>query len=101
MQTNSRVDEILKNQKEAEEKQKKVVEDLKLVSKELFSTINGKFFLKYLKRLCLWDEQDLNINNEILIYKKGRRDIWTIIRNIIPKDVLAQIEIFDDNELQK
>jgi hypothetical protein len=101
MQTNSRVDEILKNQKEAEEKQKKVVEDLKLVSKELFSTINGKFFLKYLKRLCLWDEQDLNINNEILIYKKGRRDIWTIIRNIIPKDILAQIEIFDDNELQK
>ena len=96
MQTNSRVDEILKNQKEAEEKQKKVVEDLKLVS-----TINGKFFLKYLKRLCLWDEQDLNINNEILIYKKGRRDIWTIIRNIIPKDILAQIEIFDDNELQK
>jgi hypothetical protein len=101
MQTNSRGDEILKNQKEAEEKQKKVVEDLKLVSKELFSTINGKFFLKYLKRLCLWDEQDLNINNEILIYKKGRRDIWTIIRNIIPKDILAQIEIFDDNELQK
>lgn len=100
MQTNSKVDELLKKQKEAEEKQKKVIEDLKLASKEIFSTVNGKFFLKYLKRLCFWSEQDLNINNEILIYKKGRRDIWTIIRNVIPKETLAQIEIFDEDDLQ-
>lgn len=99
MQTNSKVDELLKKQKEAEEKQKKVIEDLKLASKEVFSTVNGKFFLKYLKRLCFWSEQDLNINNEILIYKKGRRDIWTIIRNVIPKEVLAQIEIYDEDDL--
>lgn len=96
MQTNSKVDELLKKQKEAEAKQKKEIEDLKLACKDVFSGVNGKFFLKYLKRLCLWSEQDLNINNDILIYKKGRRDIWTIIRNIIPKETLAQIEIFDE-----
>jgi len=99
MQTNSKVDELLKKQKEAEEKQKKELEDLKLVCKEIFSDVNGKFFLKYLKRLCLWSEQDLNINNDILIYKKGRRDIWTIIRNVLPKDVLAQIEIYSEDEI--
>jgi hypothetical protein len=99
MQTNGNVDELLKKQKESEEKQKKIIEDLKLASKELFSTANGKFFLKYLKAICLWSEQDVNINGEVLIYKKGRRDIWTIIRNVIPKDVLAQIEIFDEGNL--
>ncbi len=97
MQHNSKIDELLKKQQEAEEKEKKMVEDLKVVCKDIFSTPNGKFFLKYLKRLSLWSEQDLNINNEILIYKKGRRDIWAIIRNIIPKDVLAQIEIYDND----
>ncbi len=97
MQHNSKIDELLKKQQEAEEKEKKMVEDLKVVCKDIFSTPNGKFFLKYLKRLSFWSEQDLNINNEILIYKKGRRDIWAIIRNIIPKDVLAQIEIYDND----
>ena len=96
MQHNSKIDELLKKQSEAVEKEKKMVEDLKLACKDIFSTPNGKFFLKYLKHLSFWSEQDLNINNEILIYKKGRRDIWAIIRNIIPKDVLAQIEIYDE-----
>ena len=99
MQNNSNIDELLKKQREAEEKHKQVVENLKLACKEIFSTPNGKFFLKYLKNMCFWSEQDLNINNEILIYKKGRRDTWAIIRNVIPKDVLAQIEIYDETDL--
>lgn len=93
---NSNVDELIKKQKEQEEQQKKEIEDLKLACKDIFSTPNGKFFLKYLKRLSFWSEQDVNINNEVLIYKKGRRDIWAIVRNLIPKDVLAQIEIYDE-----
>lgn len=101
MQHDSKIDELFKKQKEADEKEKKMVEDLKLACKDIFSTPNGKFFLKYLKRLSFWSEQDLNINNEILIYKKGRRDIWTIIRNLIPKDVLAQIEIYDNDDLKE
>lgn len=101
MQHDSRVDELLKKQREADEKQKKLVEDLKLACKDIFSTPNGKFFLKYLKNMCFWSEQDCNINNEILIYKKGRRDTWAIIRNLIPKDVLAQIEIYDEADLKE
>ena len=95
MNSNSSIDEILKLQKETEEKQRKLTEDLKLACKKLFASTNGKFFLKYLKNLTLWSEQDNNINNEILIYKKGRRDIWAIIRNVIPKNILAEIEIYD------
>ena len=95
MQIKSNIDELIAKQKEEEEKQKKIVEDLKLACKETLSTTNGIFFLKYLKKISFWAEQDLNINPDILIYKKGRRDIWAIIRNVIPKDVLAQIEIYD------
>jgi len=98
MQTKSKVDEIIEQQKEAQEKQIKEIADLKLCCKEIFSNKNGKFFLKYLKKICFWSEQDLNINNEILIYKKGRRDIWSIIRNVLPKEILAHIEIFDDED---
>lgn len=97
----SKIDELFEKQKQAEEKQKKIVENLKLSCKDIFSTPNGKFFLKFLKDMCFWSEQDRNINNEILIYKKGRRDIWAIIRNVIPKDVLAQIEIYDEVNLKE
>ena len=96
MEINSSIDEINKKKQEANEKSRQLQEDLKLAAKELFKDNNGKMFLKYLKEICLWDEVNLNINNEILIYKKGRRDIWSIIRSILPKDVLAQIEIFED-----
>ena len=96
MNNKSKIDEILEKQKQADLREKKEIENLKLACKDIFATPNGKFFLKYLKRLCFWSEQDCNINNEILIYKKGRRDIWAIIRNVIPKDVLAQIEIYDE-----
>lgn len=97
----SKIDKLFEKQKQAEEKQKKIVENLKLSCKDIFSTPNGKFFLKFLKDMCFWSEQDCNINNEILIYKKGRRDIWAIIRNVIPKDVLAQIEIYDEVNLKE
>lgn len=93
----SKVDELYEKQEEARKKEQKIVDDLKLACKDIFATPNGKFFLKYLFKMCFWSEQDLNINNEVLIYKKGRRDTWAIIRNVIPKDILAQIEIYDTN----
>ena len=98
MNSNNKIDEIFEKQKKEEEKQKKIFEDLKIACKGIASGTNGKFFLKFLKDICFWDEEDCNINNEILIYKKGRRDIWIIIRKILPPDVLAQIEIYDDKE---
>ena len=90
------VDKIIKDKEIAENKERKEIENLKLACKELFKDNNGKFFLKFIKKSCGWNEQDNNINPEILIYKKGRRDIWTIIRNIIPKEILSQVEIYDN-----
>jgi hypothetical protein len=100
MQQKSKVDAILTRQKEEKQRQEKMISDLKIACKELFSNNNGTFFLQYLKTLCLWAEQDNNINNEILIYKKGRRDIWAIIRNILPPNILAQIEIYDAGKIE-
>ena len=91
----TKVDEIHQREKEIMEKEEKVIEDLKLVCADIFSSKNGMFFLKYLFKMCFWAEQDININNEVLLYKKGRRDTWAIIRNVIPKDILAQVEIYD------
>lgn len=89
----TKVDEILAKEAEQKRKEEKEVEQLKIACKKIFSDKESIFFLEYLFKLCLWAEQDLNINNEILIYKKGRRDIWAIIRNVIPKNVLKEIEI--------
>ena len=96
MHNNSTVDEILKNKQLQEQKEKEEIENLKIAAKEIFKDKNGFYFLKFLKKICLWDEQDNNINNEILIYKKGRRDIWLVIRNLLKPDLLAQVEIFSD-----
>lgn len=54
---------------------------------------NANIILQFLKDISLWDLQDNNIDKEILAYQKGRRDIWLIIRNFIPRDILANIEI--------
>lgn len=97
MQFKSKVDEIIEKAKDAEEKEIQFTSDMKTVCQELFSSNNGKFFLKYLKKLSFWSEQDTNINPEILIYKKGRRDTWAILRNVIPKDILAQVEIYSED----
>ncbi len=60
----------------------------------------AKIYLQFIKDICLWDLQEENIDKEILAYKKGRRDIWLIIRNFIPKDVLAEIEIYNKYEVR-
>ena len=87
MNNKSKIDEILEKQKQADLWKKKEIENLKLACREVFTDVNGKLFLKFLKKISGWNDQDNNINNEVLIYKKGRRDIWAIIRNLIPKDV--------------
>lgn len=97
MNDKSKVDFLLEIKQEKIKQEKEEIKNLKLACKEVFSDVNGKFFLKFLKKICGWNDQDNNINPEMLIYKKGRRDIWAIIRNIVPKDVLAQVEIYDDS----
>ena len=93
---NTKIEEIFKQRKEDIKKQKIEDDKLKLCCSKIFSSHEGKVVLKYLKKISLFHEQDLNINSETLIYKKGRRDIWLIFRNFLPVQVLAQVEIFDD-----
>lgn len=100
-ETKTAVDELLEKQQEADERQQRELENLKLCCQEIFKDTNGKYFLRFLKRICLWDEEDVNINHDIILYKKGRRDVYQIIRTLLPKDVLAQIEIYDEDVLSK
>lgn len=78
------------------EKRLKEEDVLKQCLKKIVETKEGRIFLKYLNQLCLWSEQDLNINLEYLTYKKGRRDIWVMIRQLMPDETLFEIEIKDN-----
>lgn len=97
-QRKSKVDEILEQQRKAEQMNEQKTENLKLACKEIAESKNGQYLLKFLYEISGWAEQDCNINSEVLIYKKARRDYWSIVRNIIPLNVLAQIEIYGDIE---
>lgn len=90
-----KVDELMKKRQEKQEKEKKFIEDVMLSCENLFNSKNGKFFLKYLMNVCLWNEQTINVDSNDVIYRKGRRDIWVLIRNVLPKQVLADVEIYD------
>lgn len=97
-QRKSKVDEIIEQQRKAEQMNEQKTENLKLACKEIAESKNGQYLLKFLYEISGWAEQDCNINSEVLIYKKARRDYWSIVRNIIPLNVLAQIEIYGDIE---
>lgn len=104
MQFNNRktdVDKLLEKQKEADERQQRELDNLKLCCSELFNNTNGKYLLRFLKRICHWSDEDMNINHDSIVYKKGRRDVWLILRTLLPKDVLAQIEVYDEDVLSK
>ncbi len=98
MQINSKtqIEKILKEQQEKTKKQIEEIGKLKLACSEIFSNQNGKYFLNFLKNYCGWNSQDMNINNDVLAYQKGKRDVWILIRNVLPKDLLAEIEIYGE-----
>lgn len=97
----SKVDELVKKEQQKLEREKQEIKNLKLACSEIFKTTNGKYILRALKNFCGWNDQDMNVNADILAYKKGRRDVWVFLRNILPKDVVAQIEIYDEINLQE
>lgn len=101
MDNHSNVDEILEQEKAKKRKEEEEIKKLEMACKEIFTTPDAFYLLKFLYKISLWAEQDTNINSDILIYKKGRRDYWAILRNVIPKGVLAQVEIYGDNDEQK
>ncbi len=95
------IDKLLEKQQQADERQKRELENLKLCCFQIFNDVNGKYFLRFMKRICCWAEEDMNINHDTIVYKKGRRDVWLILRTLLPKEVLAQIEIYDEDVLSK
>ena len=95
MENKSITDELLKKRKDKERQQKQYIQDVQLAAANLFNSKNGKFYLKYIMNCCLWNEQTTSINPDEVLYKKGRRDIWVLIRNTLPKDILADVEIFN------
>lgn len=99
LNSKTRMDEIYKKQEEKIQREKQQVEKLKLACSEIFSNSNGKYFLNFIKNYCGWNSQDMNINPEVLIYQKGKRDVWVLIRNILPKNLLAEIEIYSEQNL--
>ena len=94
----TKVDGICENQQKAESERQKRIKNLKLALSESTKDVNVKFFLKFLKEACFWSELDDNINHDTIIYKKSRRDLWAVIRTLLPKKVLTQIEILEENE---
>lgn len=95
MNSKSKVDEILEQRKIQEKNEAEETAKLKDVCKLACEDTNVKFLLKYLKKICLWNDQSNDITPNIAVYNKGRRDIWAIFRNVIPLNVLADIEIYD------
>lgn len=96
-----KTDVLLKERQEAMNAQKQKIENLKKACSEIFATPNGKYLLQFLLEFCGWNDQDMNINGEILAYKKGKRDVWVLLRNLLPRDVLAQVEIYGQKDLSK
>ncbi len=89
-----KIDELMKKRKEREEKEKNLINNVMMSAENLFNSENGIYFLKFLMNTCLWNEQTINIEPNDVIYKKGRRDVWVILRNILPKKILADVEVF-------
>lgn len=83
--------------KQAIEKQNEEMKNLQIACKEIFRGQNGLYVLKFLKRICNW-ECESNVDANTLIYRGGRRDIWLIMRTLLPKDILTQVEIYGNDK---
>ena len=94
MYNNHFCDELQKQREKKQQEHELYISKVKQ-SAEMLDCENGRFFLKFLLKTCLWNNQDNEITPNKVVYDKGRRDIWAILRNVIPKDVLADVEIYE------
>lgn len=90
----NKVDELQKKRKEKLAEQQQYVNDLKTAIDNLQEEKNLIFFLKFINKICGWNEQSVDITPNELIYKKGKRDIWVALRNVLPRKVVAKVEIY-------
>ena len=96
----TKAEEIFKRTQKQKENASKEEEKLKAHILEAIEKDGMKVFLQFLKDLSLWDKVDEDINPEVLSYRRGRRDVWLIVRSLIPKDILAQIEIYNKYQIK-
>lgn len=97
----TKVEQIKSIENNQAQKQAELDEKLKTCFKAAVETKEGIIAFKLIKKLSLWDEASVNTSAENELYKRGRRDIWLMIRNYLPKKILAQIEVFDEFKLEE
>ena len=97
----NKLDQIKEVEDKQAQKQKELDEKLKICFASALKTKEGQIAFKLIKKLSLWDEASVNTSAEGELYKRGRRDMWLMIRQYIPKKILAQIEIFDEFKLEE
>lgn len=96
--TKTEIDKLLDASKKADERKKKRDEYYKQCFNKVSQSIEGKYVLQLIKNLSLWDRETTNATQDSLAYERGRRDMWLLIRQFVPKDTLAQIEIYGMQE---
>lgn len=92
-------DEIEQRKADEEKKQKAYEEAVKTCFKAVGNTEEGKCVLQLIKNLSLWDSEQNNVEQQALAYERGRRDNWLLIRQFIPAEVLAEIEIYNKHNI--
>lgn len=93
------VDELDNKTNVQQEKNQKFIENLKKCFIAATKETEGYKAFKYIKKICLWDEKYFQTTAEQELYKKARRDVWLLIREYIPDNVLANIEIKDKTDI--
>ena len=95
----STVDVIKENTQSLENANAKFTLNLKKCFAQATKDVDGYKAFKYIKKICLWDEEATKTTMEAELYKKARRDVWLFIRKYIPDEVLANIEIKDKEDI--
>lgn len=67
------------------EKQAKAekIKELSKVAKRLFSSDDGKYFVKELRKYCNIDDVAFNLNPQILSYQQGQRNVFITFFDIL------------------
>lgn len=99
-ETQTSIDNLMIKQRQAEKRKQEKEEALRKCFAKALETPEGKCAFKYIKKISLWDKENRNVDQQVVSYLQGRRDNWLLIRQFLPREVLAQIEIFDDYDIE-
>lgn len=92
----STIDRLLKNEESRQEKQdlnKEQLEDMKRVCNALFSSDNGKLFMKYFAKMSRVYAPSEQMNPVMLAHDAGRRNVFLTVRALLDKEVRQELNI--------